>query len=91
LLHILGDTTRTRLFVGVGRRRPVKDASRSARKAIARGKKGGEFRKAKHPCPVCKFKWVIVCKRSKAMLCLRCHLICPARLRSAKTLKLVQF
>ena len=91
MFHILGDTTRTRLFVGVGPRRPIKSATSSAKKAIAAGKRGGEFRKAKRPCPICKFRWVVVCRSSKAMLCLRCHLISPATLRSAKTLKLVRW
>ena len=91
MFHILGDTTRTRLFVGVGPRRPIKTAMKSAKKAIAGSAKSNAFRKARRPCPVCGFKWVLVCKGSKAMLCLRCHLICPAKLRSAKTLKTVQW
>ena len=91
MFHILGDTSRTRLFVGVGPRRPVKVAEKSARKVVAGSAGSKAFRRAKRPCPVCKFKWVVVCKASKAMLCLRCHLISPSRLRSAKTHRLIQW
>ena len=87
MLHILGNTSRTRLFVGVGPRRPVKTATRSAKKAIERGT---EFRRAKRPCPICKFKWVMVSKTSKNMLCLRCHLISPSVLTHARTLEKVE-